>query len=101
MLEHFAAEMDARELLDVYEARGGEEVYEQAKRLYEAALADAPVDAILQRDYGYLLECHARRTLHAAVSAYQRAIELDPAAEKTRLQLIGAQASLGHHHEAI
>jgi hypothetical protein len=31
-----------RELLDIYEARGGEDVYEQAKRLYEAALAKRP-----------------------------------------------------------
>jgi tetratricopeptide (TPR) repeat protein len=93
--------VDRRELLDVYEARGGEDVYEQAKRLYEAALAEAPDDAVLQRDYGYLLECHARRTLHAAVGAYERAIELDPEAEKTRVQLIGAQAALGHQDDAI
>jgi Tfp pilus assembly protein PilF len=93
--------MEARELLDVYEARGGEDVYERAKQLYEAALADAPEDAIVRRDYGYLLECHARRTLHAAVSAYERAIELDPAAEKARFQLINAQASLFHQDVAI
>jgi tetratricopeptide (TPR) repeat protein len=93
--------MDKRELLDIYEARGGEGVYERAKQLYEAALAEAPGDAIVQRDYGYLLECHGRRTLDAAALVYERAIELDPAAEKTRFQLISAQAALGRQDQEI
>jgi hypothetical protein len=53
------AVVDKRALLDRYEAAGGEERYEQAKALYEAALAAAPDDPLLLRDYyGYLLECH-------------------------------------------
>ena len=93
--------MDERELLDLYEARGGEELYDAAKVAYDAALAEAPEDPLLLRDYGYLLECHGRRTLEAALAAYERALELDPGSEKTLLQLLHAQASLGRHDEAI
>jgi tetratricopeptide (TPR) repeat protein len=93
--------MDKRELLDIYEARGGEDVYEQARPLYEAALAEHPGDAVVQRDYGYLLECHGRRMLEAAARAYERAIELDPRSEKARFQLIHAQAALGRHDEEV
>ena len=93
--------MSARELLDIYEARGGEDVYEQARTAYEAALAAAPDDPVLLRDYGYLQECHGRRALDAAVTSYERAIALDPGDEKTHFQLIHAMAALGRQEEAI
>ncbi len=93
--------MDKRELLDRYEARGGDALYEQAKRLYEAALAEAPDDALLLRDYGYLLECHGRRSLEAALASYERSLVLDPGSEKTRLQLLHAEIGLGRAQDAI
>jgi tetratricopeptide (TPR) repeat protein len=93
--------MSARELLDIYEARGGEDVYEQARKAYEAALAAAPDDPVLLRDFGYLQECHGRRALDAAVTSYERAIELDPGDEKTHFQLIHAMTALGRQEEAI
>jgi hypothetical protein len=61
--------MDARQPLYLYEARGGEDTYGQAKRAYETALAETPDDPALLHDYGYLLECHGRRTLEAAAAA--------------------------------
>jgi tetratricopeptide (TPR) repeat protein len=93
--------MDKRELLDRYEASGDEADYERARRLYEAAIAETPRDPILLRDFGYLQECHGRRALGAAIAGYERALVLDPDAEKTRLQLIHAQVALGHDDDAI
>ena len=93
--------MDKRELLDRYEARGDDETYRDALREYEDALAEDPENAALLHDYGYLQECRGRRMLEAAVACYERAIELDPDREKSRLQLIHAQAALGRHDEAI
>jgi tetratricopeptide (TPR) repeat protein len=51
--------------------------------------------------YGYLLECHGRYWLRQAAEQYQRAIALDPDADKPRYQLIGAQAALGEAEAAI
>ena len=85
---------DMRALLDRYEARGDEAVFALVRPQYEQAIADAP-DAEVVRDYGYLLECHGRYALRAAVTHYEQAIELDPAADKTRYQLISARAALG------
>jgi tetratricopeptide (TPR) repeat protein len=42
-----------------------------------------------------------RRSLAAARDAYRRAIELDPAADKPRVQLMLTSASLGQPEEAI
>ena len=93
--------MNARELLDRYEARGLEEDFENAKRQYEAALEGAPQDAQLLNDYGYLLECHGRRALAAAAEAYRRAIQADPDWAKPRFQLISTAAALGQPEDAI
>src|SRR4051794_1449079 len=90
-----------REMLDRYEASGGEELYEAARRLYESALAATPDDPVLRRDYGYLRECHGRRAIEAAVASYERALELDARDEKTRLQLAHALASLDRHRDSI
>jgi hypothetical protein len=52
----YAQVMDTRDLLDLYEERVGEDLYDAAKAAYEEALAAEPADPILLRDYGYLLE---------------------------------------------
>jgi tetratricopeptide (TPR) repeat protein len=44
--------------------------------------------------YGYLLECHGRNALRLAVEQYERAIELDPDADKPRYQLNSAYTAL-------
>jgi tetratricopeptide (TPR) repeat protein len=89
--------MDARaamrELLDRYEATGDDAVYLEALPLYEQAVRDGP-DAEILKDYGYLLECHARNQLRSAAQKYERAIELDPDSDKPRYQLISARAGL-------
>jgi tetratricopeptide (TPR) repeat protein len=70
--------MDKEELLERYEADGDEGLYAEAKRHYEQALAANPGDARLLEDYGYLQECHGRRSIRAAASCYERVIEADP-----------------------
>jgi len=85
--------MDKHELLELYEIRGEEEDFLAAKPLYEQALSEAP-SAKLLLEYGYLLECHARRELRQAVVQYRRAIDLDPTMDKARYQLIRALAAL-------
>jgi tetratricopeptide (TPR) repeat protein len=85
--------MERDELLERYEALGDERDYLAAKQMYERALADAP-DARLLNDFGYLLECHARRELRRVVELYERAIELDPGYDKPHYQLISARAGL-------
>src|SRR5207245_749248 len=40
-------------------------------------------------------ECHGRYSLRQAVAQYERAIALDPDADKPHYQLIGAYAALG------
>jgi tetratricopeptide (TPR) repeat protein len=92
--------MHARELLERYEAIGDERDFAEAKRLHEQALAEAP-DAELLRDYGYLLECHGRRAIGEAAEQYERAIELDPDAEKVHFQLISARAALGEAQDVV
>lgn len=86
--------VDRDDLLHEYEATGREEAFLEAKRLYEQALAESPSDADLHRNYGYLLECHARNQLRQAVAQYERAIELNPDGTKAHYQLIGARAGL-------
>jgi tetratricopeptide (TPR) repeat protein len=93
--------MDKEELLDRYEATLDEGTYLEARRLYEAALAETADDARLLFEYGYLQECHGRNSLRAAISSYQRAIELDPEWAKPRLQLIVASAALLQTDTAI
>jgi tetratricopeptide (TPR) repeat protein len=93
--------MTAREHLDRYEANGDEADYARAFELYQSALAERPDDPLLLRDFGYLQECHGLRAIGAAIESYERALARDPENEKTRLQLLHAQASLGHHDDAI
>lgn len=92
--------IDKQALLERYEMRGEEADFLAAKPLYEQSVADVP-DAALLKDYGYLLECHARYELRRAVDLYKRAIELDPDAEQVRYQLISASAALGDSDEMI
>lgn len=85
--------VDKRNLLDQYEARGDEATFLEALPLYEQAAANGASPDEL-RDYGYLLECHARNQLRAAVVQYERAIKMDPSLDKVRYQLISARAGL-------
>lgn len=93
--------MDKKELLDRYEVTQDEGTYLEARRLYEAALAETADDARLRFEYGYLRECHGRNSLRTAISSYQRAIELDPDWARPRLQLIWASAALLQTDTAI
>jgi tetratricopeptide (TPR) repeat protein len=93
---------DKERLLELYEARDGEDTFAQAKRLYELALAGAGAsDPAVLLGYGYLLECHGRYSLREAVAQYERAIELDPDADKPHYQLIGAYAALGETERPV
>jgi tetratricopeptide (TPR) repeat protein len=51
--------------------------------------------------YGYLLYCHGRYSLREAVAQYERAIKLDPGADKPRYQWIVAKAALREPEQAI
>ena len=86
--------MNTDELLAQYEATGDEEVFREARRLYEQALAALPDDADVHMNYGYLIECHARNQLRQAAAHYERAIELNPKEIKAHYHLIGARAGL-------
>jgi tetratricopeptide (TPR) repeat protein len=92
--------VDREELLERYEALGGERDFRAAKPLYEQALAEGE-DARLLRDFGYLLECHGRNELRQAVALYERAIELDPTDDKPHYQLISARAGLREPELAV
>src|SRR2546423_14768141 len=92
--------MDKDELLERYEALGEEADFLAARPLFEREVAERP-DPILLRQYGYLLECHGRYTIRRAIEQYERAIALDPDAEKVRYQWIGAKASLRESGEAV
>lgn len=102
--------MDQDELLERYEALGDEEDFLAAKPLFEAEIRrwerseqglHGPAGSLLLRQYGYLLQCHGRITIRRAIEQYERAIALDPAADKVRYQWIGAKASLGEPETAI
>jgi tetratricopeptide (TPR) repeat protein len=85
--------VEKRDLLDRYEARGDEATFLEALPLYEQAAANGAGPDDL-RDYGYLLECHARNQLREAVVQYERAIKMNPSLDKVRYQLISARAGL-------
>lgn len=87
--------MDKEELRERYEATGDERYYQQARPLYEQALADSPADAQLLVDFGYLQDCHGRIALRAAAGCYRRAIEADPSLDKPHYQLILTLTALG------
>jgi tetratricopeptide (TPR) repeat protein len=88
------------ELLERYEAHGDENVYAEARRIYEQALA-ADGDARVLLEFGYLQECHGRYAIRAAVDCYQRAIAADPGYDKPHWQLISAMAALGQASQAV
>ena len=96
--------MDKDELLERYEALGEDGDFLAAKPLFEAEIRlreqrnpglHGPEDALLLRQYGYLLQCHGRITIRQAIEQYERSIDLDPGAAYVRYQWIGAKASLG------
>jgi tetratricopeptide (TPR) repeat protein len=94
--------VDKEELLERYEASGDESLYAEAMRRYEEALAGSGTGhAHLLNAYGYLQECHGRRSLRAAVDCYQRAIDADPGWLKPRLQQVSALAALGETDTVI
>jgi tetratricopeptide (TPR) repeat protein len=93
--------MDKEELRERYEAFGDENVYTEAMRRYEDALAGNAADARLLAGYGYLQECHGRRALRAAADCYERAISADPQYDKAHWQLVTALAALGEIEKAI
>ncbi|MGN6790955.1 MAG: hypothetical protein ACTHJW_01055 [Streptosporangiaceae bacterium] len=102
--------MDKEELLERYEALGEVDDFLAAKPLFEAQIRrreetepglHGPEDALLLRQYGYLLECHGRITIRRAIEIYERSIALDQAADKVRYQWISAKASLGEPETAV
>src|SRR5690348_8743851 len=97
--------MDKDELLERYEALGEEADFLAAKPLYERDIRGrdrrGQPDPLLRRQYGYLLECHGRYTIRRAVEQYERAMAIDPDADKARYQWISAKASLGEQEHAI
>jgi tetratricopeptide (TPR) repeat protein len=92
--------VDKYELAERYEALGDEDDFLAAKRLFEAELTGQP-SALDHRQYGYLLECHGRRTLRRAVDAYEQAMSLDPGQDKVQYQWIHAKGALGEPEDAI
>jgi tetratricopeptide (TPR) repeat protein len=105
-----SSEMDRDELLERYEALGEDDDFRAAKPLFEAEIRRraegavglrGPNDALLLRQYGYLLQCHGRIAIRRAIEQYERSIDLDPDADKVRQQWIGAKASLGEPETAV
>ena len=97
--------MDKDELLERYEALGEESDYLAARPLFEQELTEqerrGQPDALLLRQYGYLLECHGRYAIRSAIEQYERAMDLAPGEDKVRYQWIGAKASLGEAADVI
>ena len=93
---------EKKRLMELYEATGDEDAFAQARRLYEQAFAAAGGDdADVLKGYGYLLYCHGQYSLRQAVGCYERAIELDPGADRPHYQWIAAKAALREPEEAI
>lgn len=102
--------MDRDELLERYEALSEDDDFLAAKPMFEAEIRrreqsdhglHGPEDSLLLRQYGYLLECHGRISIRRAIEQYERAIRLNPDADKVRYQWIGAKASLGEPETAV
>jgi tetratricopeptide (TPR) repeat protein len=92
--------VDKYELVERYEALGDEDDFLAAKRLFELELTGQS-SALYHRQYGYLLECHGRRTLRRAVDQYEQAMALDPDQDKGQYQWMIAKAALGEPEDAI
>src|ERR1044072_2591291 len=89
-------------LLELDEAGGGPDTFAAGERGYGQGLAGAEAsDPETLIAYGYLLECHGRYALRQAVAQYQRAITLDPDADKPHYQHIWAQAALRETEPAM
>jgi tetratricopeptide (TPR) repeat protein len=97
--------MGKDELLERYEALGEEDDFLAAKPLFEQDLREQDLHgqpgALLLRQYGYLLECHGRYAIRRAIEQYERAIALDPAADKVRYQWMSAKAAVREADHAI
>jgi tetratricopeptide (TPR) repeat protein len=92
--------VDKYELVERYEALGDEDDFLAAKRLFEQELTERS-GALDRRQYGYLLECHGRRTLRRAVEQYEQAMALDPDQDKVQYRWMHAKAALGEPEDAI
>jgi tetratricopeptide (TPR) repeat protein len=92
--------VDKYELVERYEAFGDEDDFRAARRLFEQDLTGRS-SALDRRQYGYLLECHGRRTLRRAVDQYEQAMSLDPDQDKVQYQWMQAKAALGEPEDAI
>jgi tetratricopeptide (TPR) repeat protein len=92
--------VDKYELVERYEALGDENDFLTAKRLFEQELTGQS-GTLDRRQYGYLLECHGRRTLRRAVDQYEQAMSLDPDQDKIQYQWMQAKAALGEPEDAI
>jgi len=92
--------VDKYELVERYEALGDEDDFRAARRLFEQELTERS-SALDRRQYGYLLECHGRRTLRRAVDQYEQVMALDPDQDKVQYQWMHAKAALGEPDDAI
>jgi protein O-GlcNAc transferase len=92
--------MDKDELLERYEALGETDDFLAAKPLFEEAVREHPDPEVL-RQYGYLLQCHGRYTIRRALEQYERAMALDPGADRLPFYWIHAKASLDEPEDAI
>jgi tetratricopeptide (TPR) repeat protein len=92
--------LDKYELVERYEALGDEDDFLAAKRLFEHELTEHS-GARDRRQYGYLLECHGRRTLRLAADQYEQAMAVDPDQDKVQYQWMHAKAALGEPEDAI
>jgi tetratricopeptide (TPR) repeat protein len=103
--------MDRDELLERYEALGHDDDFLAAKTLFQAEIQrrqeqsaaglHGPHDALLLRQYGYLLECHGRFTIRRAIEQYQRSIDIGPDDDKVHYMWIGAKGALDESEDAI
>ena len=92
--------MDKYELVERYEALGEDADFAEAKRLFEHDLTDQST-ALDRRQYGYLLECNGRYMIGRAVEHYERAMALDPNAEKVQYQWMSAKVALFQQDDVI
>jgi tetratricopeptide (TPR) repeat protein len=102
--------MDKDELLERYEALGADVDFLAAKPLFEAVIGRREhsetglhglADALLLRQYGYLLNCHGRITIRRAIEQYQRSIDLSDDDDQVQYMWTGAKATLGEAGDAV
>ena len=102
--------MDKDELLERYEALGEDDDFLAAKPLFEAEIQRREqsgtglhglADALLLRQYGYLLNCHGRITIRRAIEQYQRSIDLSDDDDQVQYMWTGAKATLDEAGDAV